>query len=735
MARWALLLLICLATAAAAAAQVFGTIKLIVRDQQNLAVSSAEAIIKAKTSAWSQTSKTNDQGETVFPAVPVGEYVITVEAPGFVTSQKELVVVSNAVTPVQFQLAVAGLQQSVEVTSAVQTINPESSRTDTVVQRLDIAREPDADRSGSLAMITNNVPGAFVMHDHLHSRGGHGVTWQIDGVPVPNSNLASVGSQFDPKDVDSLEVHRGGLSANFGDRSYGVFNVVPRSGFEGHRFGDATATVGNYRQANGYLSLGDHTDDQRLAYFASGAANRTDRGLERVDVPVLHDSAAGISGFMSMIFNATKTDQLRLVASARTDHYQVPNIVEQEALHIDDREIASDAFSNLTWVRTSDSGLLLTASPYYHFNRGRYIGGANDPIVTSDDRGSHYVGGFVNVSTTKGRHTIRVGSDSFAEHYSSTFGLIANEGSGLSARERERLWATVASAFAEDTFRVASWLTLNNGVRFQRFSGTITEHATTPRLGAALTIPHVGVLRASYGRYYQHPQVATIEGPVLGLALREGFGFLPIPGERDAVYEIGFGIPFHGWTIDVDRFHNRMKNLVDHEVLGNSNLLFPLTIASGRVEAYESTLRSPWLLKHLQLHYALSYETAQGKGAITGGLTDFAPPSGEFFYLDHDQRVTLSFGSSVNLPRGVWAAGTVLYGSGFVRGDGPEHMPAHTTVDLAVGKDVGDKLTLRLTALNVSNNLFLTGLANSFAGTHYANPREISAQVRYKFHY
>ena len=107
MARWALLLLICLATAAAAAAQVLGTIKLIVRDQQNLAVSSAEAIIKAKTSAWSQTSKTNDQGETVFPAVPVGEYVITVEAPGFVTSQKELVVVSNAVTPVQFQLAVA----------------------------------------------------------------------------------------------------------------------------------------------------------------------------------------------------------------------------------------------------------------------------------------------------------------------------------------------------------------------------------------------------------------------------------------------------------------------------------------------------------------------------------------------------------------------------------------------------------------------------------------------------
>jgi hypothetical protein len=41
-------------------------------------------------------------------------------------------------------------------------------------------------------------------------------------VPVPNSNLATVGSQFDPKDVEYLEIQRGGLGANYGDRSYGV---------------------------------------------------------------------------------------------------------------------------------------------------------------------------------------------------------------------------------------------------------------------------------------------------------------------------------------------------------------------------------------------------------------------------------------------------------------------------------------------------------------------------------
>jgi outer membrane receptor protein involved in Fe transport len=62
-------------------------------------------------------------------------------------------------------------------------------------------------------------------------------------------------------------------------------------------------------------------------------------------------------------------------------------------------------------------------------------------------------------------------------------------------------------------------------------------------------------------------------------------------------------------------------------------------------------------------------------------------------------------------------------------------MPAHTTLDLAAGKDLGQNVSLRVSALNVTNALFLTGFENSFAGTHYANPREVTAQVKFKFHY
>jgi hypothetical protein len=191
-------------------------------------------------------AKTNSDGIAVIQAVPIGDYIVSVSAEGFTTAtDKTIQVTSDKVTPLQVQLAVGGIEQSISVTEALPTVNPESSTTESLTNRVDIVHTPDADRTGSLAMITDNVPGAFVMHDHLHSRGGHGVTWEVDGVPVPNSNLATVGSQVDPKDVEYLEIQRGGLGANYGDRSYGVFNVVPRSGFEGNKFGEFMATYGS----------------------------------------------------------------------------------------------------------------------------------------------------------------------------------------------------------------------------------------------------------------------------------------------------------------------------------------------------------------------------------------------------------------------------------------------------------------------------------------------------------
>src|SRR5262249_7929504 len=159
--------------------------------------------------------------------------------------------------------------------------------------------------------------------------GGHQISWLVDGVPVPNTNIAAnVGPQFDPKDMDVMEVQRGGYSAEYGDRTYGTLNVIPRSGFERDRQIELVATYGSDHPTDSHGRIGDHSE--RFAYYASVSANRTDLGLMPPEPEAAHNAANGVGGFTSLIFNATPADQLRLAASARADFFQIPNTAEQQ---------------------------------------------------------------------------------------------------------------------------------------------------------------------------------------------------------------------------------------------------------------------------------------------------------------------------------------------------------------------------------------------------------------------
>ena len=214
-------------------ATIFGKIQGIVHDPQHRPVSGATVTLQAVTSDWSQSTKSDDNGEFTFTAVPIGDYKITITQPKFQTVEQTLTVTSGSSPVLHFQLAIASLNQTTVVAGEAPVVNMDSVTPTTLVDRLDIAQTPGADRTNGLEMITDYVPGAYVTHDMLHMRGGHQVSWLIDGVPIPNTNIATnLGPQIDPKDIDYLEVQRGSYEADYGDRTYGVFNVVPRTGFE-----------------------------------------------------------------------------------------------------------------------------------------------------------------------------------------------------------------------------------------------------------------------------------------------------------------------------------------------------------------------------------------------------------------------------------------------------------------------------------------------------------------------
>jgi len=736
--RWVLLgaLVLGLSAVAPARATIFGNVRGIVHDPQHRPIGRAQVTLRAQASDWSQEAHTDADGEFAIATVPIGDYLIRVDAAGFGTREMRIEVTSNSAPILHFLLQIEMMKQTVEVVTTPAAVALESPVERTVVSRAQIARTPGASQTNSLAMITDFVPGAYVIHDQLHIRGGHQVSWLVDGVPVPNSSIASnVGPQFDPKDIDYLEVQRGGYSAEYGDRTCGVFNVVTRSGFERNNQAELVTSYGNLHTTNNQLSFGSHTD--RLAYYASVNGNRSNLGLETPVATVLHDLTSGIGGFGSLIFNATPHDQLRLTTSLRRDHYQIPNTPEDQSAGIRDLNRERDAFVNFSWVRTASHGLLLTVSPYYHFNRANYLGVSGDrPVIPENNRSSQYVGANATLALLTGKHNAKLGVTGFAERESTFLSLTSTDSNEASLAEQERVWGNVGALFVEDQYKLTRWLTLNGGVRLTRFAGSLTETAADPRAGAALRLPKLGwVLRGFYGRYYQPPPLTTVTGPLLELALAQGFGFIPLQGERDEQHEFGLTIPIRGWVAEITNFRTGAKNFFDHDALGNSNVFFPLTLERARIRGWEASLRSPRLFRRATARIAYSHQFVEAQGSVSGGLTDFEPPKeAGYYFLDHDQRNTLSANLNVDLPRRTWTSFVLAYGSGFLNEDGPAHLPAHTTVDLALGKTLGESWSIQVQALNLTNRRYLLDNSNTFGGTHFANPRQVSVELRCRFH-
>jgi outer membrane receptor protein involved in Fe transport len=729
--------------ASAAFGTIFGTVRGIVYDPQHRPVSDAKVILQAKESAYTQSVQTDTEGQFHFDAVPLGRYSVTVSQGGFETGEQNVTVLSGTAPILHFELRIEAQNQSVTVTADSAPAQTETVTPTTLVDRQEISQTPGASRTNSLAMITNYAPGAYVVHDQLHIRGGHQVSWLIDGVPIPNTNIASnLGPQIDPKDIDTVEMQRGSYSADYGDRTYGIFNVAPRTGFERNNEAELILSAGNFYQTDNQLNFGGHTN--RFAYYGSLAGNRTNLGLQPPTSAVIHDAANGFGGFTSLIYNLNSTDQLRFVAQVRRDFYQVPfdpNDPNVQGQFLKDANRENDSFVTFSWVRTFSPGLVLTVSPFYHFNSANYESSPLDlPSSATEKRSSKYEGGQATLAWVKDRNNLRAGFYGFAQQDHQLFGVIFNDGSApsLSPPDVENPDGSVVALYAEDQFRATSWLSLNAGVRQTHFSGGVVENATSPRVGASVRIPKLNwVFRGFYGHFYQAPPLNTVSGPLIQFVTNQNLGFVPLHGERDEEHQFGVTIPFRGWTLDADNFLTRASNFFDHNNLNNSDVFFPITIQGARINGWELTLRSPRIHNRAQIYLTYSNQLALAFGNINGGLTDFSFGDG-FALLDHDQRNTLHIGGQYTLPWRSYVSTDIYYASGFTNGNPAipgDHLQPHTTFDLTLGKAFGEKFSVSVNGINVANRRVLLDNSFTFGGTHFLNPREIFVQVRYRFHY
>jgi hypothetical protein len=761
MRRVTIALLVISLIPSAAFASIFGSVRGVVHDPQHRPIQGAHITLKAKNSDWTQSQDSSDTGEFNFTSVPLGDYTVMVSSHGFQQMQQDVIVQSDTSPVLHFSLVVAGTKENVEVSELPAEAVTETVTPTTMVDRIDIQETPGADRTNGMEMITDYVPAAYVTHDMLHMRGGHQVEWLIDGVPVPNTNIANnLGPQIDPKDIDYLEVQRGSYDADYGDRTYGIFNVVPRTGFERDRECDFVVAAGNFYQTDDQLSCGNHTE--RSAWYASLNGNRSEYGLQTPVPQVVNDAANGFGGFASFIFNPDPKNQYRVVGSLRRDCYQIPidpnsgdvgnSVYPSSGLH--DAEVEPDGYATFSWVHTFNPDTLLTVSPFYHYNGADYHGGPNDfPVISTVTQTANYGGAQVALNANFWRNDVQAGVYGFGQHQYNYFFNDYTDGTPNVSPSSIGVNGGVAAFFINDKFKVTPWLTLIAGLRETEFSSTISEHATDPRLGAAIRIPHLNwTFRGFYGYFYQAPPLSTATNQLQTLAAGQGFGFAPLHGERDIEWQFGVTIPYHGWMFSADNFETRAHSWLDHNNIGESNIFWPITWEYAQIQGWELTLRSPNLWHRGQLHLAYSNQIAQATSPITGGL--ICPPNSTpqtcaldippgLAPVDHDQRNTLNVGFHTTLPWQTYASTNVYYGSGFTNGlfgtpqaqyPGP-YLPGHTTVDLSLGKTFAEKYTFSVTAINVANRRVQLDNSLTFGGFHWNDPRQIYGEFRYRFHF
>jgi len=703
----------------------------IVHDPQHRPIAAARITINTESGAFIESTKSGRNGEFETAPLTEGSYRITVSANGFRPLTEEIRSNAEKSPVLHVQLELAGVNQTVEVTSAASRLNAQTSTVQTTVTPQEIQRTAGADQTNSLAMITDFTPGAYMVHDMLHMRGGHQVNWFFDGIPVVNTNIAAnIAPLINPKNVAELQVERGGYSSQYGDRTYGFFNVVTPSGFDRNNDAELIASAGNFYSTDDQFNVGGHTE--RFAYYASIDGNRSNLGLSPPVSQVIHGAESGLGGFASLLYNPGPKDQLRWIFSDRGDHYQIPNTPDQQDAGIRDLDLERDTLLGFHWSHTINDSLLLTVAPYFHYNNAHYLGGPNDtPFVLDDNIRSNYVGGRAVLQVQKKKHDAAVGVEVWGQHDNTFFGLTGNPGGQVLA-QTETHWANSDALFLQDQYQAFSWLTLNVGLRLTHYGGLVSENAADPRVGAAIRIPRLRwILHGYYAYYYQPPPLDSLSGPSLAFAATQGYDFIPLQGERDIQHDIGRTIPVSGWTLDVDQFHTSARNFLDHDVIGNSGIFVPLTDLGAIISGTEVAVRTPRLFRIAQLRMAYSNQIVQGVAPITGGLLDFGEQGN--FLLDHDQRNTASAVLFLTFPRHFWLTPAYQFGSGFLNGDGPAHLPPHSTFDLSAGKDFGEHWSISANAVNIANTRYLLDTSNTFGGTHYINPRQIYGQLRYRF--
>jgi len=608
----------------------------------------------------------------------------------------------------------------------------------------------------------------------LHVRGEHAnLQYRINDVILPEG-ISGFGLELDPRFVESMRLITGSLPAQYGFRTAGVVDIQTKSGAfdnggEVSMYGGSFDTLRPSFEAGGRQGKWD--------YYVDGSYEHSDLGIENPTAShdALHDQTDQYKSFVYASRILSDTSRISLMGSVSYATFQIPinpgqppvstqgngnNWVNPATpaqtyspLDLDDNQTEQNYYGVAAYQKSAGD-LNLQVAAFGRDSSAHYVPGNipaslyyNGGVATDEDRILYSGGLQADASYDLGdQHTIRGGLMALEEAVSANttttvFQLDGNgnilNGTGPTTLTQDNApHAFFYGMYLQDEWKFRPGFTLNYGARFDLYTSTFdTENQVSPRINLVWQPTESTTFHAGYSRYFTPPPLETVPGAdITAFNHTSAESSDPADGtvkaERANYYDLGVSQKLApGLQAGVDGYYKTARNQLDDGLFGQSLILSSFNYAKGRIGGVEFTANytdGGW-----STYANVAYSVAQGMGAssaqfLWGDQTTVNYVNSHWIYLDHDQRVTGSFGTGYTWKESARESTRVyldaLYGSGLRQDGGPidsattdlvpngASVPAYSTINVGVEQStkIGVKTLLkaRLDIVNVTDNSY-----------------------------
>lgn len=237
LAKFSLLLCLCLVATLAVAQVQNGQIRGTVTDPQGAAVANATVTAKNPANNFTKSVTTNDTGLYTLTELPPGTYTVSAESQGFKTATSSNVVVNAGTsTRVDYKMTLGERTETVEVTSAAVAVETEDSKLANVVGSKQIENLPLNGRN--VYDLIQLAPGAVNVRGVVSENGNgtvvNGLRENFNGFlinGVSNKGLSGGANNLPVEDtVQEFQQLTLNMSAQYGSSAGSNVNLVTRAG-------------------------------------------------------------------------------------------------------------------------------------------------------------------------------------------------------------------------------------------------------------------------------------------------------------------------------------------------------------------------------------------------------------------------------------------------------------------------------------------------------------------------